>query len=551
MKLESNIKIDEKLKKIFNDGKTTSAHDARAIDYEKANEAAVPAKIIQITEADVGKSVFVMGKITKIQITKGPIVLSLFDGTSTILVKSFDRLKKDELKVGDVIKTIIEISIYQESLEGVLKKYFKVTNKDEFIRQITDITLEKAKPTRAGFMINSEVFQKLKQAMLKSAFEIRKAVIEQRPIIIRHHDDMDGYACGLALERAIISFMKENHPNINTDFYLKRAALRSPYYDYTDCIKDIALAKETTDRFGTEKPLIIIADTGSSIENLTSLKRLKLENFPIIVVDHHYDNNSETSRLIDVHINPVLVKENASNIAAGFLACELANMITNDDFKNEFCFAALLAGYADKSDAVELSEYRKLFSDMDEQLIKKLITIADFESDYIKFDGYSLINQLIIPDKKQLNKIADMFYDGINDQVKAFEKAICQYAEQMQHKNLLLSVVPIFLINYKRTFPSNMRIVSTYQDAQAERNKDKFVMTLATTPESITIRGSHNINKDKHRFSAVELIKAVQKEFPDDVIDGGGHPLAGTLRFSEMAKDKILTFVIEQIKKCF
>jgi len=393
-------------------------------------------------------------------------------------------------------------------------------------------------------MIQSKVYDKLKDKLLEAKDEILKAINEQRPILLKHHSDTDGYCSGLALEKAILSVIKKTKPYKNPRPYFKRTSLRTPFYDYSDCIRDISIAKDFEDRFDLKKPLVIIADTGTSLESIMALKRLKLESYKIMVIDHHYDNNKETDKLIDIHINPNLVKKNSNNIVAGFLCSELANLLVSD--KN-FAFTALLAGYGDKSDAVELKEYQKLF-DFDEETIIKIITIIDFESLMIRGDGYSLIDKLIVPNKKDIKKIIDTYYDDIVSKINLFVDCAEKYNKQEVYGNLILNLVEVYKINFNPIFPSNVRILSRLQDRIKDTNPKKFVISLGINDQSISIRGSHNINYDKIRFDVNEIIKLLREKYPDNIFDGGGHPLAGTIKFSNIIKEDVISFVVEYCK---
>jgi RecJ-like exonuclease len=54
-------------------------------------------------------------------------------------------------------------------------------------------------------------YDKLKSDFIKAATEIRLAIFQNRPIIVRHHNDADGYSSGFALERAIIPLVSKQH----------------------------------------------------------------------------------------------------------------------------------------------------------------------------------------------------------------------------------------------------------------------------------------------------------------------------------------------------
>ena len=59
------------------------------------------------------------------------------------------------------------------------------------------------------FLINSENLEKLRDCFIETSDIIKKAVQENRFIIIKHHDDVDGYTAGMVIEKAIIPISKE------------------------------------------------------------------------------------------------------------------------------------------------------------------------------------------------------------------------------------------------------------------------------------------------------------------------------------------------------
>ena len=82
------------------------------------------------------------------------------------------------------------------------------------------------------FLIKSENLENLRECFVKTSEIIKKAISENRFIIIKHHDDTDGYTAGFVIEKAILSVSKNPRQ-------VARMASRSPYYDYTDALRDL------------------------------------------------------------------------------------------------------------------------------------------------------------------------------------------------------------------------------------------------------------------------------------------------------------------------
>ena len=79
--------------------------------------------------------------------------------------------------------------------------------------------------------------------------------------------------------------------------------------------------------FQTRCLLIIIADNGSSPEDLIAIKQGKVHGSDFIVIDHHYFDEDVISKEVLTHINPFLVGEDGSHFSAGMLCSEFARFI--------------------------------------------------------------------------------------------------------------------------------------------------------------------------------------------------------------------------------
>ncbi len=46
-----------------------------------------------------------------------------------------------------------------------------------------------------------------------------------------------------------------------------------------------------------------------------------------------------------------------------------------------------------------------------------------------------------------------------------------------------------------------------------------------------------------------EILKHINKKYPEAMVDGGGHPVAGTIHFNKASADVVLKEVLEFMKK--
>ncbi|MEI6732276.1 MAG: DHH family phosphoesterase, partial [archaeon] len=272
-------------------------------------------KINTINSKSIGRTASVKCIVDGITQTGGPTLFSISDGTGTFVAKAFDGAgvrAYPSIKMGDVIRVLMEVREYNDALEGEVMKMFKIQGSDEkSIRdEINSELRRRAEPEKVEFMVKSQILDKLKEKFIDAARQIRLAIVQNRPIIVRHHNDADGYSSGYTLERAILPLIKKQHGTEKAmRTYYSRAPSNSPFYEIEDSIKDTAISLMDFVKFSEKIPLIVIVDTGSSRESLLGIKQGKVHGIDFIVVDHHFFEEDLISKEVLVHINPFLVGE--------------------------------------------------------------------------------------------------------------------------------------------------------------------------------------------------------------------------------------------------
>lgn len=351
---------------------------------------------VNIKQITAGKKVVkgiqkVYAMVNSVAQTAGPSLFSLTDGTGTLIAKAFEGAgvrAYPEIDEGDFVEVTFTMKEYNNMLEADVMKMYKLTGSsaEKVKSRIENLQRERAKPKEAQFMVKSKILDKLKERYVKAATEIRLAVIMNRPIIVRHHNDADGYSSGFALERAILPLILEQHNNTKAlSTHYTRAPSATPFYEIEDSIKDTAHSLTGQARFAEKIPLTIIVDTGSGEESLLAIKQGKIHDIDFIVVDHHYFEKDVISNEVLVHINPFLVGEDGAKVSAGMLCSELAKFINSEANVD---YIPAMAGYADMIDNEDImSQYLKIAEKQGytRQLLHDISAVIDFVSTKLRF----------------------------------------------------------------------------------------------------------------------------------------------------------------------
>ena len=217
----------------------------------------------KITLDSVGNTFSTSGLISSVAQTSGPTLFTVTDGTATLVLKGFESPGErayPNVAEDDAIKVMIKINEYNGMLEGEIKHLTKLEGTEATAVQtaIEEIEKRRAQALDVDFLIKSPILDKLKDRFIKAATQIRLAIFQNRPIIVRHHNDADGYSSGFALERAILPLIEKQHGygKAAWEFYL-RAPCAAPFYEIDDSIRDTAMSLRNEAKF-SKKCLLLL-----------------------------------------------------------------------------------------------------------------------------------------------------------------------------------------------------------------------------------------------------------------------------------------------------
>ncbi|WP_423792154.1 S1 RNA-binding domain-containing protein [Methanocaldococcus indicus] len=547
------------------------------VQYEKEVELYKIKDIVEKLVEMRDQVVRVIGEVVQIVQTPGPTIFTITDGTDFTWVAALEIAglrAHPEVKVGDIIEVVGRVNIRDGRLQIERLKLKKLEGEEaERIKKEIEKEIDKrAEPYNVEFLVKSEVLEKLRPKMLDVAKRIRKAVLDGRPIIIRHHADTDGYSGGLALEKAILPIIDKFAIDVDAIWhFFKRRPSKAPFYELEDVTKDLVFSIEDSLKFGQKLPLIVLIDNGSTDEDIPAISKAKAYGIEVIVIDHHYpgevkDGKAEIDDYVDAHVNPYLVGGD-SNLTAGVLGTEIARMI-NKDVEEEIKHLPGIAVVADHAKGEEVENYIKIALDRLTELsqkygkkrkytreyLEKIGLCMDFEAFYLRFmDGKGIVDDILATNIKDFGRHEDLIeilYEQAMKMVERQMKAVIPALKTRELENkIILNTLDVEKYAHKFTFPPPGKTTGFAHDYIVQKyGEDKPILTLSYGPDFAVVRATDAVH-EKYNFNLNLIVEQLMEEIPEASIDGGGHECAGSLKFVEGYRDRVINRFIEIIEK--
>ncbi len=508
-----------------------------------------------ISRKHIGKSFEMRGRIEIVKQTSGPTLMVFNDGTANFTFKAFVKpgvRAYPEADIGDFVRVQARINERNEDIEGEIKFLKKLDDreKEEFEKEIKSLQEEKFSPTNTEFTIKSDMLESQKDRFIKVATIIRKAVVEGKPILLRHNADCDGYSSAITIERAIIGFMDEvtgGDKQMQFQNY-KRAPSKAPFYEYEDSVKDVSNWLRDNNRSGAKPPLIVVTDNGSTEEDILSMRQMKIYDADIVVVDHHYPGEVkggkvQVDELVSAHINPYLTGYD-SNVCAGMLGYELANFIYEKNRNSIFIPA--MAAILDHTEGPERDQYleKAKKEGFTEEYLGVLGEIVDMQSHYFRFmESREFFDDLFGNNMEMQKKVVEMLEPELKKRYDAVEVVGRHYVDKKDFGKFYLVSFDGEMGTFRGEYPAIGKSTNHIHKI-FEKELDKPIITVTHGTTFMTIRVSDAISG----FSVPEFVQIVFDKAPFANANGGGHEHAGSVRFIEYARKDIMKLFGDYLK---
>ena len=532
----------------------------------------IPRTLISELEDNKGRIVRIDGMVQQIQQTSGPTIFIISDETGTTEIAAFDKAGErsyPEIELEDAVQVIGEVNEHGGKTQIESSSMIKLDSEStaQLNRLIDDALNKKAMPEDVDFLVKSDVLNRLRPKMYEAAQRIRRAILDGRTILLRHHNDADGIVSGVSMEKAIVPLIQEHNPSNDAEYYyFKRSPSKAPFYELEDVVKDLSFALEDRERHGQKLPLIVLLDNGSTEEDIVALMQAKIYDIEVVVIDHHspgdlitkderdgeiYGATVAVDEYVDTHVNPYLVGGD-SQLTAGCLATEVAHII-NPEVEDLIKHLPAIAALGDRAECGEVYQYIKLAAQKgySQEHLSKVAECVDFEAYFLRFmNGRGIMDTILAVDnidkhKKMIEALYKEYQKRIDTQLRA---ALPNIKQTQLENGIYFNLLDVEKFAHKFTFPAPGKTCGFVHDHMIKKlGEDKPIVTLGHGPDFGVFRATDAVN-EQYGFNVNEIVAEMIEKVPQAGVDGGGHECAGSIKYIEGLGDEVLYKVVEEIQ---
>ena len=532
----------------------------------------VPRTLIGELEEKKGKMVRIDGMVQQIQQTSGPTIFIISDESGTTEIAAFDKAGErayPEVELDDAVQVIGEVNEHGGKTQIESSSMVKLDGEStaKLNKLIDDALNRKAQPQDVDFLVKSDVLNRLRPKMYEAAQKIRRAILDGRTILLRHHNDADGIVSGVAMEKAIVPLIQKHNPSNDAEYYyFKRSPSKAPFYELEDVVKDLSFALEDQERHGQKLPLIVLLDNGSTEEDIVALMQAKIYDIEVVVIDHHspgelltkveedgviYGATVAVDEYVDTHVNPYLVGGD-SQLTAGCLATEVAHII-NPEVEELIKHLPAIAALGDRAECGEVYQYLKLAAQkgFTQEHLAKVAECVDFEAYFLRFmNGRGIMDTILAVDNfDKHRKMIDALYKEYQKRIDTQLRAALPNIKQTKLENgIYFNLLDVEKFAHKFTFPAPGKTCGFVHDHVInELGPDKPIVTLGHGPDFGVFRATDAVN-EQYGFNVNEIVTKMIERVPQAGVDGGGHECAGSIKYIEGLGQDVLFKVVEEIQ---
>jgi len=239
----------------------------------------------------VGETVRIEGVVESARQTSGPTVFEIRDETGAVECAAFEEAgvrAYPEIGVDDVVRLDGEIRERRGEIQVETEALVVLEDeeRDAVRDRLAEALREQADPGSVDPLVDDPAVEALTDELREVATAVRRAVLEDRPVVVRHTATADGYVAGVALERATLPLVRDHHEQHDAVYhYFDRRPLEEGVYDMDDATRDVTNMLDARERHGEKLPLFVFVAVGATRDSLDGFELLDLYGAERVVVD--------------------------------------------------------------------------------------------------------------------------------------------------------------------------------------------------------------------------------------------------------------------------
>ncbi|MFB6171348.1 MAG: DHH family phosphoesterase [Haloarculaceae archaeon] len=499
----------------------------------------------------LGQTVYLEGDVVQVKQTGGPTIFQVRDGTGIVPCAAFEEAgvrAYPEIGLDDVVRVTGRV----EKREGALQVEAEdlVTLDDEQAAEVrerlAETVAEQTEPADVDPLVDWPAFEPVRESLTTVARRLRRAVLENRPIRIRHHADGDGMCASVPVQLALENYIAEVNEDPDAPRHLlRRLPSKAPFYEMEDVTRDLNFALEDRARHGQKLPLLLMLDNGSTEEDTPAYRALAQYDVPIVVVDHHHPDPDAVRPLVEEHVNPYLHGEDY-RITTGMMCVELARMI-DPSLTDQLRHVPAVAGLADRSKADALDDYVALAREegYDRDDIADIGEALDYAAFRLRYDaGNGFVNDILNVDCDDRDRHEELVEFLATRSEEAVDRQLTAGDPHVDHRELA-NDVDLFTLDVERyahrfTYPAPGKTTGELHDRMVGE-VGLPAITIGYGPDFAVLRS------DGVRLDIPEMVAELTEEVEGAGVSGGGHLVVGSIKFVKGMREEVIEALIEKM----
>ena len=262
------------------------------------------------------------GEVTGVRQTGGPTVFELSDESGTVDCAAFEEAgvrAYPDVETGEIVTLHGTVERHRDAIqvetEGL--SVLDDAERDDVERRMADALAEQARPEAADPLADDPLIEDLSAEIRDLAGVIRRAVIEARPVVVRHDASADGYVAAAAIERATLPLVREEHARHDAEYhYFDRRPLEDGVYDMNSATRDVSTMLDARERHDERLPLFVFCGVGGTRASLDGLSLLSVYDVERAVIDAELEDAGDVDTVIGPREGETTASALAANVAA-------------------------------------------------------------------------------------------------------------------------------------------------------------------------------------------------------------------------------------------
>ncbi|ELZ04312.1 DHH family phosphoesterase [Natrialba aegyptia] len=476
----------------------TLAAESADEESDVDEEPALKRTTVDAIENQVGSVVRLEGEITGARQTSGPTVFELRDETGTVECAAFEEAgvrAYPDVTVDDVVALEGEIERHHGDLQVETETLDRLDGDERAtVTERLETALEReASPDDVSLLADHDAVAAVEDGLVDAATAIRRAVMEARPIVVRHAATADGYVAGAAIERAVLPLIREKHTRDDAEYhYFERRPLDGRVYDMDAATDDVTSMLEARERHGEQLPLVVLVDAGSTVESVDGYDLLSLYDADALVID---DSNADAAitDAVSIAVAPSLADADVSDVTSTALSATVAAHV-NDDVRADLEHLPAVSYWENTPEA-----YRELAADAgyDETGISERREAIALEAYYQSYkDKRELVADLLFGDDEETDRPVDGDLAAhVSEQFRAkLDTGLETARENLTTESvdgISVAVLDTAAFTHRYNFPTTTLLLDALH--RREREDDSFV-TLGLGDDELHVRATESLN---------------------------------------------------------